>query len=356
MNQNFKVVFSKARNALMVVNEATASVQHKGAKTVIAAAVASLLAGTALAAEWKDAPAAGQDTLIITEKHAQKEDELSLKSLDQAKKNNVYTLSFDSKAQDPANDGFFSASKGSHVFQKGQSLWVIGSSTDKSKLPNSHGLYAHGKGATVTNEGAVYVTSKEEAKSWSQKGMMADQGGMVLNQGVIVAKKANGMMVGDGQSSTIENGLSGDITVIDTGVGMVLSSGSQSKAINRGVINVGAPSSEASAFTHGVQIKASKNTFENDGTINAQNGTTAINVGKTAQDNRILLNDGSTVNGRIRVGEDVKNTEIQVSEKAAVNGNLELSGTGTKLKGSEAGSAINGNLQFWPAIRQFRTI
>ena len=50
MNKNFKVVFSKARNALMVVNEATASVQHKGAKTVIAAAVASIVAGSALAA------------------------------------------------------------------------------------------------------------------------------------------------------------------------------------------------------------------------------------------------------------------------------------------------------------------
>ena len=49
MNKNFKVVFSKARNALMVVNEATASVQHKGAKTVIAAAVASLVAGAAMA-------------------------------------------------------------------------------------------------------------------------------------------------------------------------------------------------------------------------------------------------------------------------------------------------------------------
>lgn len=353
MNQNFKVVFSKARNALMVVNEATASVQHKGAKTVIAAAVASLLAGTALAAEWKDAPAAGQDTLSITEKHAPGDKDQSLQSLDQAKKNNVYTLSFDSKAEGSADDGFFSAREGSHVFQKGQSLWVTGSSSETSKLPNSYGFYANG--ATVTNEGAVYVTSRENAKSWSQKGMMADKGGTVLNQGVIVAKKANGMMVGstlgnDRKGSTIENGLSGDITVIDTGAGMVLSSANQSKAINRGVINVGAPSSEASAFTHGVQIKDSNsNTFVNDGTINAQKGTTAINVDVTpdhkAAGNQVLLNDGSTVNGRIRVGKRVENTEIQVSEKAAVNGNLELSGTGTALKGSEAGSAINGNLQ-----------
>ena len=51
MNKSFKVVFSKARGALMVVNELTSSVQAKGTKTVIAAAVASLVAGGAMAAD-----------------------------------------------------------------------------------------------------------------------------------------------------------------------------------------------------------------------------------------------------------------------------------------------------------------
>ena len=49
MNRNFKVVFSKARGALMVVNEATSSIQAKGTKTVIAAAIAAV-AGSAMAA------------------------------------------------------------------------------------------------------------------------------------------------------------------------------------------------------------------------------------------------------------------------------------------------------------------
>lgn len=47
MNSTFKVVFNKARGALMVVNEATSSVQAKGTKTVIAAAVTALMAGGA---------------------------------------------------------------------------------------------------------------------------------------------------------------------------------------------------------------------------------------------------------------------------------------------------------------------
>ena len=56
MNRNFKVVFSKARGALMVVNEATSSIQAKGTKTVIAAAIAAV-AGSAMAASaYVEAP------------------------------------------------------------------------------------------------------------------------------------------------------------------------------------------------------------------------------------------------------------------------------------------------------------
>ena len=53
MNKSFKVVFSKARSALMVVNEATSSIQAKGTKTVIAAAAAAMIAGGAVAAQPK---------------------------------------------------------------------------------------------------------------------------------------------------------------------------------------------------------------------------------------------------------------------------------------------------------------
>lgn len=78
MNKSFKVVFNKARGALMVVNEVTSSVQAKGTKTVIATAVA-LVAGAAVAApeisttpdvdttvsEWVEVPAEG---VITTDK------------------------------------------------------------------------------------------------------------------------------------------------------------------------------------------------------------------------------------------------------------------------------------------------
>ena len=72
MNRNFKVVFSKARGALMVVNEATSSVQAKGTKTVIAAAVAALSLGAGVASAapqtFKDVTLDAGDSLTVTSK------------------------------------------------------------------------------------------------------------------------------------------------------------------------------------------------------------------------------------------------------------------------------------------------
>ena len=66
MNATFKVVFNKARGALMVVNEITSCVQCKGTKTVVATAVAAMIAGTAMAAN----PVAIGDTTYETFKAA----------------------------------------------------------------------------------------------------------------------------------------------------------------------------------------------------------------------------------------------------------------------------------------------
>ena len=62
MNSTFKVVFNKARGALMVVNEVTSSVQVKGTKTVVAAAVTALMAGSAMAAVIPHGQTTGENT------------------------------------------------------------------------------------------------------------------------------------------------------------------------------------------------------------------------------------------------------------------------------------------------------
>lgn len=64
MNSTFKVVWNKARGALMVVNEATSSVQAKGTKTVVAAAVATMLAGVAGTAMAEEAVEPAQKVTI----------------------------------------------------------------------------------------------------------------------------------------------------------------------------------------------------------------------------------------------------------------------------------------------------
>ena len=51
MNRTFKVVFNKARGALMVANEVTSSVQKKGAKLLVTTVVASALSCGVMAAE-----------------------------------------------------------------------------------------------------------------------------------------------------------------------------------------------------------------------------------------------------------------------------------------------------------------
>ena len=69
MNNTYKVVFNKARGVLMVANEITSSVQKKGTKTVVAAAVATavaLVSGSALAAKTSDLQSTTDQEITVT--------------------------------------------------------------------------------------------------------------------------------------------------------------------------------------------------------------------------------------------------------------------------------------------------
>jgi len=80
MNSTFKVVFNKARGALMVVNEVTSSVQGKGTKTVVAAAVAAMIAGvsgSAMAAETDTEIKATDTALKATFTKAEKQNDVA---------------------------------------------------------------------------------------------------------------------------------------------------------------------------------------------------------------------------------------------------------------------------------------
>ena len=80
MNSTFKVVFNKARGALMVVNEVTSSVQGKGTKTVVAAAVAAMIAGvsgSAMATETDTEIKATDTALKATFTKAEEQDDVA---------------------------------------------------------------------------------------------------------------------------------------------------------------------------------------------------------------------------------------------------------------------------------------
>lgn len=172
MNKSFKVVFNKARGALMVVNEVTSSVQAKGTKTVIATAVA-LVAGAAVAApEISTTP-----------------------------------------------DAFTTLTK-----EKGEfagKLWVSASGEDA----DATGLEVKGEGVELTNKGEIYVTTDKDGVEWKNEAILAEDNAKAVNAGKIVVKNAYGMRVGRNAPATIEN--AGTIIVEEQGVGMELGGGAK---------------------------------------------------------------------------------------------------------------------------------
>lgn len=207
MNKSFKVVFNKARGALMVVNEITSCVQAKGTKTVIAAAVAAMVAGGAVAAEgdWVDVPEGVESVTDAT--------------WDTLKEENNFVHAPEGTTKVP---GTFLSTSETKTFDK--KLWVSGDTA----AAQATGLAVSGAQGDLTNKGTIYVTSGKNGVSYQNKGIWAGDGATATNEGVIVAKNAYGMTVGsekNGAASKIVN--KGTVSVVETGAGMELGGASQ---------------------------------------------------------------------------------------------------------------------------------
>ena len=297
MNKSFKVVFNKARGALMVVNEVTSSVQAKGTKTVIATAVA-LVAGAAVAApeisttpdvdttvsEWVEVPAEG---VITTDK---KIDWADVKADGQYHyKNNAGQSAFTTLTKE----------KGEFAGK----LWVSAS----GKEADATGLEVKDEGVELTNKGEIYVTTDKDGVEWKNEAILAEDNAKAVNAGKIVVKNAYGMRVGRNAPATIEN--AGTIIVEEQGVGMELGGGAKSVgsvATNNGSIIVG--DIAEGKYGHGVLIKDAKDVvLNNNGLIQAGEGATAIDVqleGETSA--TINLGETSQIDGLIKIGEGTK--------------------------------------------------
>ena len=282
-----------------------------------------MVAGAAIAAIPAEVPS-GEDTQTVT---------TAIGWSDVA--NEKYQNFVFSGVTDKGQSALLSAST-SRTFAK--MMFVIGDASDEYGT----GIWASGAEATATNTGTIYVQGKvaegAAAKSWQLHGMGAANGATAVNQGTIEADNAYGMYVGTGSgSSTIINDTTGVIRVTTQGAGMELGAASGNKAINRGTITVEAPAADKIndyQFTHGVLIQESSgNEFTNYGTIDATNGTSAIEVKKTGTDNNTInLEAGSRVLGLVHV------------DAAATNTTLNLKGMqGSLLLKVEAGSQNEGD-------------
>ena len=300
MNKTFKIVFNKARGALMVANELTGSVQKKGTRIVLAAGLVALSAcGTAFAQDFTHNQAEGNSGYSAT-------------TTDQTSKTWA--------AEDVLN------------------LNVIGDTTQ------AYGLLASGKDHTYTNNGTINANENKtdnKAKFWKVKGMMADMGGTAINEGTINVENAYGMTVGstkgDGSANTITN--NGVINVIGVGVGMEAApTGSsstqgtaQAVATNNGTIKT------STSAGIGILISGDNGEVVNNGTIDASAGTAVLlhveSTDKTANGNSIIFGENSVTNGDLKVSNAPKNTKITFKKGSIFNGSIIVSSSasGTSL-------------------------
>ena len=309
MNKTYKVRATRT-GALQVVSELTSSVAAIGTKTVAAVAT-TMVAGAAIAA-IPTVPS-GEDTKTVTTAIGWSDDAI-----------NQYQNFVFWGVTDKGQSALLSAST-SGTFAK--TMFVIGDASGEYGT----GIWISGAEATATNTGTIYVQGKvakdAEATSWQLHGMGAANGATAVNQGTIEADNAYGMYVGTGSgSSTIINDTTGVIRVTTQGAGMELGAESGNKAINRGTITVGAPADgeiNKLKFTHGVLIQeSSNNEFTNYGTIDATNGTSAIEVKKDGTNGNVInLEAGSRVLGLVHVDAAATNTTLNLN---GMQGNLLL--------------------------------
>lgn len=309
MNRTFKVVFNKARGALMVANEATCSVQKKGVKTAIAVA-AALAMGSSMAADW----VIPETALVLTNDSVTEE---------QYQENSAFAYTRNDRT---AIGGFYSTDKtGSFTGE----VWVTAEgAAEGKKYVQSHALAVTGSGiadaVTLTNEGTIHIQAIDGAYSWAQKGMIAMNGAVAVNDGIIEAKNAYGMTVGTAASGAAASKLINlkTINVTEQGAGIELGGARGSSAENRGTITVSDivdHDGENNYWGHGVLIKdSSDNVFTNYGTIKASGeGATAIEIqvssGKTTSGNVINLEKGSSISGLIHNHADVAGTVLNAN-------------------------------------------
>lgn len=309
MNSTFKVVFNKARGALMVVNEVTSSVQGKGTKTVVAAAVAAMIAGvsgSAMATETDTEIKATDTALKATFTKAEKQDDVASS--------------------------------------------LIGTLGDKLVLKNvtNGGMYAAGSlDLTASNKGNVVTLKNGSVSNFSGKVTSADHFGAVVTATTGTLKidnvtfennKFDEVTTGDNQ----HNGTRGIIRAAGANLEVAKSTFAGNEAVLGGAINVWSDGENT--------VKIADSTFTGNATKSHGGAVyiTGSQVNTTIADATFSKNTSGKQGGALQLTDagETTITNTTFSENAAGTFGGAINATGTKVaatnvtfEGNKAASA-----------------
>ncbi|WP_337787675.1 autotransporter outer membrane beta-barrel domain-containing protein [Sutterella wadsworthensis] len=339
MNRTYKVAKSLTRG-VVVTSEKASSYQGKAVKTVIAAAAATLVAGSAMATSYID-PVEGAK--VYADTTAEQTDTLNDSIVYKKTENGTGALVTPNQ---------------SYTFDK--TLWVIAdqAEADAAQAPKyvqANGFFMSSSAANdskLTNKGTIYVTALNKAHYWATHAMSGDKG-EIINDGTIIAKNAVALASGsNGNGVKIIN--NGTIVVENQGRAIGLEAGTAPVAENNGTITVGALAEDAEQII-GVYISdnVTNASFTNKkgGVINAAaEGAIAIGFYK-GSNNTATLATGSITQGDIVVSSFTGSTDsptastsnINIEKDASVTGDVIVKFGTAALTGAE-GAAVDGDL------------
>ena len=353
MNKSFKVVFSKARSALMVVNEATSSVQAKGTKTVIAAAAAAMIAGGAMAGAGDTATqptavtnvnlVAGSSISLVVDATNASKTTTTISGItvdtgtDEAQKN----LAWDATKYNLTEAATFKATGGSFV-------------VDATGYTGSTDLNMT-KGAVTGTDATFTVKANDKAAA-----TFTGSAGITLDKAVIELSAHNGKDAGAGKGATVT---AQTITLNSGSLTTSATSTADANAGGRGVAKLEASSGamtlgSVATYVAGTNDKvvdkpaqAFDITSDADTTVSAS-GALTYNAGTVKNSAKLTLTSSAAA---VTVAKDVAfagNTgTIEITSTASgvdFNGVYDATGegfTGGKLNVSGTNVAINGTIK-----------
>ena len=334
MNKSFKVVFSKARSALMVVNEATSSIQAKGTKTVIAAAAAAMIAGGAVAAQ----PETGAANMVYIGTGVTH----SLVGTTTTSKGN--------QIWDTTTSAWIAAQENAELDQT--SVILDGTLNVGVKLGSAADTSATLAIASLNSTGVVNVTAGNAASSAAATAQITTTGNADLIGGQLnflanpnaTTKAAATSADGRTQAKTY-----GALSLESTGDVTLGQAATADQAASVLAVKV---DKDISATIKGANVNVTNATFANEGvlTLEATNVAFASDYTKGAgNDGQLTVSGASTFSGNVnvdsvKVGATRSATDTQagtVEETVLLNGAVTVSSTDAKKPASFTTGLLN---------------